>query len=325
MSGYRFSRTKKDKSWDELTKDVAFNRRSFGMEDTNTSPYDNAMVQVGTDGLEVRLIQGIDESSMAKVLAACEQATIGLEIADIDEITGRPDETNEMFSGGLQSALETQVLVFAVRGASRTCTHQLVRSRRASFHQQSQRASFMGEYPEVRIPESIWNAPARVFTSWLGAINAAHAAYRTAVEADISYQDARFILPEGTTTFIMCEYSVREFMAVYEYRACSMFSWEIVRVMRMMKDVLVQAHPWIEPYIKITCEKTKGSKDALTYRPYAEQREDTTANGKLQHPDAHKHTCRFQGWEQIDEQCDFPWARETNREYRSEKKSIGKK
>src|SRR3546814_3886104 len=53
-------------------------------------------------------------------------------------------------------SLETQKIIFEVSGVSRTCTHQLVRSRRASFHQQSQRASYMGDKPMFRCPESIW-------------------------------------------------------------------------------------------------------------------------------------------------------------------------
>lgn len=303
-----------------LTRDVAFNRMSFGMQDTHTSPYDNATVQVGTDGIEVRLIQGINEDAMAKTLAACEQATIGLEIADIEAITGRPDETNEMFKGGLQTALETQVIVFAVRGVSRTCTHQLVRTRKASFHQQSQRASFMGDAPEVRIPESVWRAGMKVQNAWLAAIYAAHHAYRAAVEANVSYQDARFILPEGTDTFILLEYPVREFLNVYAYRACSMFQWEISHTMRLCREELIKAHPWIEPYVKITCERTSGAIDRTAMT------EERMRRGELPRTEeSFKHTCMFQGWEEVEPQCDFPWARETNRQFRSERHNIKQK
>jgi len=195
-----------------------------------------------------------------------------------------------MLKGGLQTALESQVVVFAVSGVSRTCTHQLVRSRRAAFHQQSQRASWMGDWPEFRMPETVWLAPRHVRDAWIKALYVAHVAYQVACDANVPYQDARFILPEGTTTFIMCEYPVREFLAVYAYRACTMFQWEIRDVFRKMGSLLSDRYPWLEPYIKISCEKS--------------------------------HVCEFQGWERVEGFCPLPWAREDNRRFRSDKHEI---
>ena len=151
---------------DPLTRDVAFARRSFKHD--RKSPYDNGKVQVGTDGLAVRLIQGIDEAAAGLVLAAMENSSFGLtdEMLDgmeMEAATRDPGQTSEMFEGGLQGALDTQWVAFAVRGVSRTCTHQLVRSSRAKFHQQSQRVCYAGSRPEFRMPESIWTEGGQVF------------------------------------------------------------------------------------------------------------------------------------------------------------------
>ena len=304
---------------DVLTRDVAFNRHSKN-DGHHISPYDNAAVQVGTDNIEAALVQGIDEESFRRVLSAATRATIGIDISPkwvncwkdepeecehfdelVHERRGKtwghwvdplePEKDwEEMLKGGLQTALESQTIVFAVTGVSRTCTHQLVRSRRAAFHQQSQRASYMGDNPEMRMPESVWRKP-EVRTEWFRALMMAHHAYRKACEADVSYQDARFILPEGTTNFIMLEYPVREFLNVYAYRACHMFQWEISAVMRECRKVLLEAHPWLEPYVKITCEKTK--------------------------------VCEFQGWEKVEGQCTLPWAKEDNRRFKPVHHRIG--
>jgi Thymidylate synthase complementing protein len=220
------------------------------------------------------------------------------------------DDWEEMLKGGLQTALESQVIVFAVSGVSRTCTHQLVRSRRAAFHQQSQRASYMGDQPEVRIPESVWRSP-RARNAFLEALNASHEAYQIACEEDISYQDARFALLEGTTNFIMLEYSVAEFLAVFAYRGCSMFQWEIVAVMRECRAALVAAHPWIEPYVKISCEKTGPAEWPRDAR-----------SGIV---DRVEHHCTFQGWESPEGQCDFPWAKDEARTFKPEFHQIGKR
>ena len=296
---------------DPLTKDIAFNRRSF-KRNKRQSPYNNGLIQVGTDGLEVRLIQGIEESAMRTVLAVMENSTFGLTGFEVDEAMARAeagsgDEGSEMFSGGLQGALDTQWIAFAVRGVSRACTHQLVRTSRAKFHQQSQRTVDFGERPEFRMPESVWAGPPAVFDAWLAALEAAHLAYSKAVAADVAYQDARYILPEGTATFITCAYSIREFMDVYSYRACPMFQWEISRVHRLMKEALVAEHPWMAEKVKISCERTKGSLDHVPH----EQGDLATA-----------HHCTFQGWEQVEGQCEFPWARESNRAFRSASKSV---
>jgi len=317
---------------DVLTRDVAFNRHSYN-DGHHVSPYDNNQVQIGTDNIEVALVQGIDEESFKRVLSAATRATIGIDITprwekcemvtespwdsgdckihsehrhngshmdnsrilrDYEGLTDplEPDKDwEEMLKGGLQTALESQTIVFAVTGVSRTCTHQLVRSRKAAFHQQSQRASYMGDHAEARMPESVWRRP-DVRLEWIRAIRATHRAYRAACESNVSYQDARFILPEGTTNFIMLEYPVREFLNVYAYRACHMFQWEIAKVMHLCREALIEAHPWIEPYVKITCEKTK--------------------------------VCEFQGWEQVEGQCTLPWAKEDNRRFQPEHRIIKK-
>ena len=271
----------------------------------HVSPYDNDLVQVGDDGITVKLVQGLNPE-FERVLSRATRATIGIDLYGPDN-----DERDweEMLRGGLQTALESQVIVFEVSGVSRACTHQIVRTRKAAFHQQSMRASFYGTGPEQRVPESIWNAPDEVRHAWFAAVEACRRAYVAAAEADVSYQDARYILPEGTTNYIMMEYPLREFINVYAYRGCSMFQWEIVSVMRMAREILVGKYRFLDPYIKISCEKTKGALDG----PIPDH-----LIGDPPHEAAYAHHCTFQGWESVEGQCPFAWARESNRSFRSE-------
>jgi thymidylate synthase ThyX len=105
----------------------------------------------------------------------------------------------------------------------------------------------------------------------------AHRAYEIAVDADIPYEDARYILPEGTTSFILCEYSLRTFMETYAYRGCVMFQNEMWHTFRAMRDLLVASHPYLDQHVKISCQKIQ--------------------------------RCTFQGSERTDNTCDLPWAR----------------
>jgi thymidylate synthase ThyX len=176
------------------------------------------------------------------------------------------------------------------------------------------RASFYGNQPEFRIPESIHRLPDHVKSLYVEAIQAAHKAYEAACDADASYQDARYILPEGTTNYIMLEYPLREFINVYAYRACSMFQWEIVTVMRLCRQILVGRYPFLEPYIKISCEKTNGALDTNQVKIQGSEENDPMV----------AHHCTFQGWEEVEHQCPFPWARESNRAFKSERHTIGR-
>lgn len=268
---YTISRNWDDNSETNLLKDVAFNRHSMN-DGHHVSPSDNAHINVGTDDIIVNLVDFPSVERIRTILSKATRATIGLDLTHEDEDTR---DWEEMLKGGLQTALESIIVVFEVSGVSRTCTHQLVRSRRAAFHQQSQRASYYGDAPEARMPESVWRNP-RARNAWLQAKAASDHAYRVACEEDISYQDARYVMLEGTDNYILCEYTLREFINVFAYRGCSMFSWEIVHVMREMRERLLAEAPWLEPYVKISCEKAK--------------------------------RCTFQGWEQPVNQCDFPWV-----------------
>lgn len=299
---YGASRSYNDQSETPLLRDVAFNRHSMN-DGEHVSPFDNGKVQVGDDGINVRLVQGLN-SEFKDVLSKCQRATIGIDVREYDEDNR---DWEEMLRGGLQTALESQVVVFEVSGVSRACTHQLVRSRRAAFHQQSMRASFYGNQPEFRIPESIWRASGKVRQAYIEAVMATHKAYQMACEEDVSYQDARYILPEGTTNYIVLEYPLREFINVYAYRGCSMFQWEIVTVMRLARQTLIYKYPWLEPYVKISCEKTKGALDT-----------PGIVAGLDPESEAYAHHCTFQGWESVEGQCPFAWARESNRAFRSE-------
>jgi hypothetical protein len=104
----------------------------------------------------------------------------------------------------------------------------------------------------------------------------------------------------------MLEYPLREFINVYAYRGCFMFQWEITSVMHACRDILTGAYPFLEPYIKISCEKTKGALDA------GQPGDDIRA---VYGADAFAHHCTFQGWEEVEGQCPFAWARETNRSF----------
>lgn len=308
-----------------LLADKAFNNHEVN-GGNHISPYDTGKVDYGVDNLVVNLVQGIDEEQFRKTLRRAIRATNGVDPAEPEELT----DPEEMLKGGLQTALETQVIIFEIVGASRVLTHQLVRSRRAAFHQQSQRATWYGDRPNQRWPMSLMQMACgtdqtkyHVERYWRRALMASWEAYKAACDAGMSYQDARYILPEGTTNYILCEYPVREFINMFAYRGCSMFQWEMVHAAREMRRVLLEAHPFLEPYIKISCEKGAlcvscgGTGVAEVWDeildPEHEQKPHTATCVACSGLGSPERKCTFQGWENVERQCNFPWARQSNR------------
>lgn len=277
INPYNASRDETDYSY-HGARSVASKRMSLD-NGRSRSPSDSGAVLVGTDGLEVALVQDFDDKALENMGRWAQAASVGA-----PEKVRLSEDPSEFLRGGLASqSMEDIRFAFAVRGASRVLTHQLVRTRKAAFKQQSQRDCWYGNSPDFRMPETVWADPA-VRSVWIATLKSIHAAYNVAIRRDVPYEDARYLLPEGTVNFILCEYDLKTFLETYAYRGCVMFQDEYVAVMRSMKKLLVASHPYLARHIKITCE-TVGR-------------------------------CTYQGRERIEESCDFPWAIEANRMFK---------
>lgn len=235
----------------ELTG-IPYNKHSLN-SGKHVSPFDTGTIWIGLDGIEVKMVTDFEDEQFFQAVANAMQATTGL-APDHKEVDW--DDVHELLTGGgLGQGLETVRVTFEVFRVSRACTHQLVRTRKGGFNQQSQRATFYGNNADIRLPETVWNDEvARVAA--IEAIEAARQAYIVACERDLPYQDARYLFPEGVVNYIQCTYDLREWLATNDYRSCRMFQHEISYVFREMGKLLVERHPWLEPYAKSSCEKS---------------------------------------------------------------------
>ncbi len=264
-------------------------RKSMPESREHQSPLGQGRCYERLDGIEVKLLYWPEETRFKRMVYKATLATRGSDIQEEDSYDERVVE--EAFAGGLNQCLEWATVVFEISGVSRGLTHELVRTRKASFAQQSMRHTNMGN-ANVRMPEEIANGGITVQNTWLQAIAAGVKSYQQLVDLDVPFQDARTVLPIATETYIIAAYPLSEFINTYAYRSCYMFYPEIVGLFRMMKMVLSAKCPWLEPYILTSCEKT---------RP----------NGSL------PHMCTYQGWERVEGQCPLAWAQEHNRVWKS--------
>lgn len=276
-------------------------KRSLDTKGEHVSPLGIGAAAGRTDrayeNLKVKILNWPDEERFKLMVYKATIATRGSDI-DMDEVPD-PVVVEDAFKGGLNQCLEWVTVAFEISGVSRGLTHELVRTRKASFAQQSMRHTDMGE-PAMRMPEAI-AASAKGRLDWLWAMEHARGVYTTLMELDIPYQDARTVLPIATETYIIASYPLGEFLNTYAYRACYMFYPEIVQLFRLMREALVEKSPWLAEHIAVSCEKTRPSV--------------STTNTAV----TYEHQCTYQGWEQVEGHCPLTWAKEENRVWKSRK------
>ena len=170
---------------------------------------------------------------------------------------------------GHASPTEHVSFTFGIEGISRACSHQLVRHRIASYSQQSQRYVDGTKFDFVTPPEIAKNEKA--LAAYNRVIEQQSEAYREIRDALIAgyireylgepsgltdeelidtfrtdnkkqfnifvkkaNEDARFILPNASTTKIVCTFNARSLHNFFAHRCCNRAQWEIREVAEQM-------------------------------------------------------------------------------------------
>lgn len=121
---------------------------------------------------------------------------------------------------GHLSTLRFAHATFLIEGISRICSHQFVRSKHLDFLQRSQRYCNEG-MANVIVPESLQNEIV------LEHMSDSIKMYENLILNGVKKEDARFILPQGTTTELLV---VGNFQAWYDFiklRSGKEAQWEI--------------------------------------------------------------------------------------------------
>ena len=130
---------------------------------------------------------------------------------------------------GHLSLVEHATATFLITGVSRTMLQQIVTHRIASFSRESQRYTDQRNGSTV-VPDTIQSNPDAmdVFQDIVARSREAYVALR---EMGIPKQDARFVLPEGSTTSLIMTANFREWRHVITLRCSKHAQWEIRNVM----------------------------------------------------------------------------------------------
>jgi thymidylate synthase (FAD) len=155
-----------------------------------------------------------------------------------------------VYERGHESVFEHISFTFGVQDVSRVLTHQLVRHRIASYSQQSQRYVKMDK--KIVIPPSIErNEEAREI--YLRCVNSIWDSYEKLIKIGIDKEDARFILPNATTSNIVFTMNFRELIHTSGLRLCFRAQWEIKMLFTLVKKEIKNISPFLSDFLKPRC------------------------------------------------------------------------
>lgn len=199
----------------------------------------------------------------------------------------------ELMSRGHGSPLEHSIYIFEVV-CSRVCSHQLIRHRHASYSQLSQRYSdkylrgLIEKASKILGLESSgdFKENARVLRKFIDSINDFNVlldvsseafiippiavlnrdekilkwlvesvgSYYEALSNGMSYEDARYLLPQAVKTRIIVSMNARELLEVFlPLRMCTRAQWEIRQIAWGLWRQLVNIHPSLFKYTGPRC------------------------------------------------------------------------
>lgn len=170
---------------------------------------------------------------------------------------------NMLIDMGHESPLEHVSFTFAVEGISRSCSHQIVRHRIASFSQQSQRYVKLEQFEYIIPPEIDKIEEAREV--FIDAMNKDQEAYDKLVDILfekhynnlIKYgkneneakrqaekkaiEDARYVFPNACETKMVFTMNTRSLYNFLHHRCCERAQWEIrelsIEMLKQLKEV----------------------------------------------------------------------------------------
>ncbi|MFP4201187.1 MAG: FAD-dependent thymidylate synthase [Clostridia bacterium] len=140
---------------------------------------------------------------------------------------------------GHLSPFEHAHFVVGIEGLSRVASHQLVRSRIASYSQQSQRYIDQRGFEYVTPPQIRKDPTLKVL--YERHMDESRDLYRRLREAGVEREDARFVLPGAASSNIIMSKNARAWLEWFELRTCTRSQWEIRilanKIMRLLRKV----------------------------------------------------------------------------------------
>jgi flavin-dependent thymidylate synthase len=169
----------------------------------------------------------------------------------MDEICSWPMERKmeelRYMSTTIPSSWEFVDLIFCIEGVSRAFTHQLVRTRTASYAQQAMRIVDMTGFDYHVGPSIKGNHKAEA--RYEDAMHDISDTYRELIEMGVKPEDARGVLPTDILTNICMKINLRNFSDLVKKRMTPRVQDEYAEVLTQMITVVLIEWPWSALFI----------------------------------------------------------------------------
>lgn len=199
--------------------------------------------------MRVTLISHTPEA--AELLIFTKSTRLTMSPGLMDEIRSWPEEKKlaelEYMANTIPSSWEFVDYVFMIEGVSRAFTHQFVRSRNASYAQQTMRVLNMGEFDYVMTDRVKADVRARGLVDILN--ENIKSVYRQLIELGLPVEDARGVLPTNIATNICAKFNLRAFVDLAKSRTGGRTQNEYQQVVNAMCDEVLRVHPWAEKFM----------------------------------------------------------------------------
>lgn len=191
------------------------------------------------------------------LLLFTKQTRLSMDSGLMEEIRAWPEEKKmaelDYMLKTIESSWEFVDYTFSLSGVSRAFTHQLVRTRDASYAQQSQRTVNMEGFDYVW-PEQ-FELDQNFIDAYTGAMESINDSYQHLIQIGAKPQDARAVLPTNVATNIIVKVNLATLSRMAEKRLCYRTQGEYQTIFRQMRLAVLAVHPWADPFIRVGCAK----------------------------------------------------------------------
>jgi flavin-dependent thymidylate synthase len=149
-------------------------------------------------------------------------------------------EELKYMSTTIPSSWEFVDLIFCIEGVSRAFTHQLVRTRTASYAQQAMRVVDMTDF-DYHVGPSITGTALELYKTEMSQISLT---YQNLIMAGAKPEDARGVLPTDILTNICMKINLRNFSDLVKKRMTPRVQDEYAEVLKQMVEEVLKVWPW---------------------------------------------------------------------------------
>lgn len=156
-------------------------------------------------------------------------------------------EELDYMANTIRSSWEFVDYTFLLEDVTRAFTHQLVRTRHASYAQQTQQVLRIDASSVERPKRFIEDESLRIL--WDETVAEVADAYDAMLNAGATVEEARGILPTNVHTNIVVKMNLRTVSEVFGARIGPRNLGEYSEVARRMRDLILGVHPWADVFL----------------------------------------------------------------------------